>query len=447
VSLQTISQILRVAVGYAWGPPLLVLLIGGGTVLLIYSRFLPFFRLRQTLDILRGRYEKTDVPGEISQFQAVSTALAATVGMGNIGGVAIAITQGGPGALFWMWVAAIVGMATKFFSCSLAIMYRGPDSRGNLQGGPMYYMEHGLGKSFKPLAIMFSACGMIGCLAMFQSNQVAEIMDSGFGIGRWWTGMMIFVAVAVVILGGVSRIARVASMLVPAMCVLYLGCAVAIALMNMHQVPEVFFQIFHDAFTGTAAVGGAAGIGFFTVVQTGVKRAAFSNEAGIGTSPMAHGASRNDEPIREGLVSMIEPVVDTIIVCSLTAFIILSGGHWQSAEGIQGVALTAGVFETAMGESGKFLLTIIVLLFGLSTMFGYSYYGRKCFSYLFGAEHSRFYDWVYLASLWAGAVWSAGMVVNLIDTAFALMAFPNMVALLLLSPRVMRAARRYFRGP
>ncbi|MEJ2076673.1 MAG: sodium:alanine symporter family protein [Acidobacteriota bacterium] len=445
--MQTISQILRVAVGYAWGPPLLVLLIGGGTVLLIYSRFLPFFRLRQTLDILRGRYEKTDVPGEISQFQAVSTALAATVGMGNIGGVAIAITQGGPGALFWMWVAAIVGMATKFFSCSLAIMYRGPDSRGNLQGGPMYYMEHGLGKSFKPLAIMFSACGMIGCLAMFQSNQVAEIMDSGYGIGRWWTGMMIFVAVAVVILGGVSRIARVASMLVPAMCVLYLGCAVAIALMNMHQVPEVFFQIFHDAFTGTAAVGGAAGIGFFTVVQTGVKRAAFSNEAGIGTSPMAHGASRNDEPIREGLVSMIEPVVDTIIVCSLTAFIILSGGHWQSAEGIQGVALTAGVFETAMGESGKFLLTIIVLLFGLSTMFGYSYYGRKCFSYLFGAEHSRFYDWVYLASLWAGAVWSAGMVVNLIDTAFALMAFPNMVALLLLSPRVMRAARRYFRGP
>ncbi|MEJ2083477.1 MAG: alanine/glycine:cation symporter family protein [Acidobacteriota bacterium] len=426
---------------------MLVLLIGGGTVLLIYSRFLPFFRLRQTLDILRGRYEKTDVPGEISQFQAVSTALAATVGMGNIGGVAIAITQGGPGALFWMWVAAIVGMATKFFSCSLAIMYRGPDSRGNLQGGPMYYMEHGLGKSFKPLAIMFSACGMIGCLAMFQSNQVAEIMDSGYGIGRWWTGMMIFVAVAVVILGGVSRIARVASMLVPAMCVLYLGCAVAIALMNMHQVPEVFFQIFHDAFTGTAAVGGAAGIGFFTVVQTGVKRAAFSNEAGIGTSPMAHGASRNDEPIREGLVSMIEPVVDTIIVCSLTAFIILSGGHWQSAEGIQGVALTAGVFETAMGESGKFLLTIIVLLFGLSTMFGYSYYGRKCFSYLFGAEHSRFYDWVYLASLWAGAVWSAGMVVNLIDTAFALMAFPNMVALLLLSPRVMRAARRYFRGP
>jgi alanine or glycine:cation symporter, AGCS family len=273
--LQTISQILRVAVGYAWGPPLLVLLIGGGTVLLIYSRFLPFFRLRQTLDILRGRYERAGVPGEISQFQAVSTALAATVGMGNIGGVAIAITQGGPGALFWMWIAAIVGMATKFFSCSLAIMYRGPDSRGNLQGGPMYYIEYGLGRSFKPLAIMFSACGMIGCLAMFQSNQVAEIMDSGYGIGRWWTGLVIFVAVAVVILGGVGRIARVASMLVPAMCVLYLGCAVVIALMNLHEVPRVFLQIFHDAFTGTAAVGGAAGIGFFTVVQTGVKRAAF----------------------------------------------------------------------------------------------------------------------------------------------------------------------------
>ena len=339
--MQTISQFLRVAVGYAWGPPLLVLLVGGGMVLLIYSRFLPFFRLGQTLDILRGRFERSDAPGEISQFQAVSTALAATVGMGNIGGVAIAITQGGPGALFWMWVAAVVGMATKFFSCTLSIMYRGPDSRGALQGGPMYYIEYGLGKTFKPLAIMFSACGMIGCLAMFQSNQVAEIMATGYGIERSWTGLVIFVAVAVVILGGVTRIARVASMLVPAMCVLYLVCAAYIALTNLHQVPEVFLQIFHDAFTGTAAVGGAAGIGFFTVVQTGIKRAAFSNEAGIGTSPMAHGASRNDEPIREGLVSMIEPVVDTIIVCSLTAFIILSAGHWESVEGVQGVALTA----------------------------------------------------------------------------------------------------------
>lgn len=444
--MQTISQFLRVAVGYAWGPPLLVLLVGGGMVLLIYSRFLPFFRLGQTLDILRGRFERSDAPGEISQFQAVSTALAATVGMGNIGGVAIAITQGGPGALFWMWVAAVVGMATKFFSCTLSIMYRGPDSRGDLQGGPMYYIEYGLGKTFKPLAIMFSACGMIGCLAMFQSNQVAEIMATGYGMGRSWTGLVIFVAVAVVILGGVTRIARVASMLVPAMCVLYLICAAYIALTNLHQVPEVFLQIFHDAFTGTAAVGGAAGIGFFTVVQTGIKRAAFSNEAGIGTSPMAHGASRNDEPIREGLVSMIEPVVDTIIVCSLTAFIILSAGHWESVEGIQGVALTASVFEASMGETGKLLLTLIVLLFGVSTMFGYSYYGRKCFSYLFGASRSRLYDWIYLGSLWAGAVWSAGMVVNLIDTAFALMAFPNMVAVLLLSPRVMRAARHYFRG-
>lgn len=444
--MQSIAEVLRVAVAYAWGPPLLVLLMGGGTVLLIYSRFLPFLRLRQTLDILRGRYEKSGAPGEISQFQAVSTALAATVGMGNIGGVAIAITQGGPGALFWMWVAAIVGMATKFFACTLSIMYRGPDSKGNLQGGPMYYIEQGLGKTFKPLAVMFSACGMIGCLGMFQSNQVAEIMESAYGVGRSWTGILLVAVVAVVILGGVMRIARVASLLVPAMCVLYLVCAAYIALMNLHRVPEVFQQIFRDAFTGTAAVGGAAGIGFFTVVQTGIKRAAFSNEAGIGTSPMAHGASRNDEPIREGLSAMIEPVVDTIIVCSLTAFIILSGGHWQSAQGIQGVALTAEVFQSAMGQTGELMLTAIVLLFGTSTMFGYSYYGRKCFAYLFGAEHARLYDWIFLGSLWAGAVWSAGMVVNLIDTAFALMAFPNMVALLLLSPRVMEATRRYFRG-
>lgn len=442
--MEWIERFFAVAVGYAWGMPLLVLLVGGGTSLLIYSRFLPFSRLGHSLQILRGRYDQAEDPGEISQFQAVSTALAATVGMGNIGGVAIALTQGGPGALFWMWVAAVVGMATKFFSCTLAVMFRGSDDLGRIQGGPMYYIEHGLGKRFKPLAVFFSVCGMIGCLALFQANQVAEVLQSSHGIDRSVTGLAAMAIVSIVILGGVRRIARVAGALVPAMCLLYLGGALYIVFAHLEQLPTVFLQIFHDAFTGTAAAGGVAGIGFIAVLQTGVKRAAFSNEAGIGTAPMAHGAARTREPVREGLVAMIEPVIDTLLVCSLTGFVLLASGHWQEAGTIQGVALTALAFEEAMGPGGRVLLTVIVVCFGVSTMFGYSYYGKKCFSYLFGAGRSRFYDWFYLGSLWVGAVWSAGLVVNLIDTAFALMAFPNMLAVLLLSPRVLAAAREYF---
>ncbi len=444
--MDTLDRLLSVAVDYAWGLPLVLLLTGGGAVLLAYSRFLPFRFLGHSLAILRGRYSRSGDPGEISHFQALSTALAATVGMGNIGGVAIAITQGGPGALFWMWVAAVVGMATKYFSCSLAVMFRGRDSLGKLQGGPMYYIERGLGRKYRPLAVMFSAFGMVGCLGLFQANQVAEVLFSTYGVARWNTGILAFVVVSAVILGGLTRIAAVAATLVPAMCFLYLICGVYIAVLHIDQLPSVVSQIFRDAFTGTAAVGGAAGIGLMAVIQTGIKRAAFSNEAGIGTAPMAHGAARTNEPPREGLVAMMEPVIDTLFVCSLTAFIILSSGVWREAVEIQGVALTAMVFHSAMGNLGHFLLTVIVLLFGFSTMFGYAYYGRKCFSYLFGAGRARVYDWFYLATLVGGAAWSARVVVNLIDTAFALMAFPNMVAVLLLAPRVMDASRKYFAG-
>lgn len=441
--MERLDQFFSVAVDYAWGPPLIVLLIGGGLFFLIYSRFLPFFLLGHSFDILRGKYDRPDDPGDISHFQALSTALASTIGLGNIGGVAIAITQGGPGAVFWMWVAAVVGMATKFFTCTLAVMYRGRDSLGQVQGGPMYYIEVGLGPKYRFLAIFFSICGMIGCLAMFQANQLAEILAASYAVSAPLTGIVSLLLVAIVILGGVQRIAYVASRLVPAMCLLYLITALYIAVVHSDRVLTIFYQIFHDAFTGTAAAGGAVGIGFLTVVQTGVKRAAFSNEAGIGTAPMAHGAARTREPVREGLVAMMGPFVDTIIICSLTAFIILAATDWRAAEGIQGVALTVRAFENSLGSPGKFLLVIIVGCFGLSTMFGYSYYGKKCFGYLFGAHRSRIYDYFYLAMLYVGAVWSARMVVNMLDTAFALMAFPNMIAALLLAPRVMGAARDY----
>ena len=442
--METLDRWLLVAVDLAWGWPLVVLLVGGGLYLLLRVRFLPLTHGRHVLELLRGRYDHEDDPGQITHFQALSTALSSTIGMGNIGGVAIAITQGGPGAVFWMWVAATVGMATKFFTCTLAVLYRGEDSRGTIQGGPMYFIEHGLGRKWRFLAIFFSICGMIGCLAMFQTNQMAAILDETYQVPPWATGAVCTSLVVVVIAGGLQRIARVASRTVPAMCVLYLVFVLIICVKHIGQIPGIFGQIFHDAFTGTAATGGVAGIAVREVIQTGVKRAAFSNEAGIGTAPMAHGAAKTREPVREGLVAMIGPFVDTIIICTLTALAILAAGDWR-IEGVAGVSLTVRAFEGALGPIGKLGLVAIVLLFGVSTMIGYSYYGRKCFSYLFGAERGAIYDAVYVVMLFLGAIWSVDVVINLLDTAFALMALPTMTATLILAPRVLEATRDYFR--
>ncbi len=443
-AFEALDHALAVAVSYAWDMPLVILLLGGGLYLMLRCRFLPFFGARHGVDILRGRYDRPDDPGQINHFQALTTALSSTIGLGNIGGVAIAITQGGPGAVFWMWLAAFVGMATKFFTCTLAVMYRGPDSRGELQGGPMYYIEVGLGRRFRLLAIFFSIFGLIGCLGTFQANQVAGILAESYGVTPLTTGLVAVVLIALVSFGGVVRIGKVASRLVPAMCLLYLGGAALIFVRHIEKVPQVFGQIFHDAFSGTAAVGGAAGIAFVQVIKTGVKRAAFSNEAGIGTAPLAHGAAKTLEPVREGLVAMLGPFIDTVVVCSLTAFVILSSGLWQTGGDVQGVTLTVQAFESALGGAGKLLLVVVAALFGLSTMIGYSYYGRKCFAYLFGAERERVYDVFYLALTFAGALFTVDMAVNLIDTAFAMMALPNMIATLVLAPKVMAATRDYF---
>ena len=440
--MQTLDHISSVIVDYAWGTPLLILLLGGGFILTLYSRFLPFSGISHAFEILRGKFDREEDPGDISHFQALSTALSATVGMGNVGGVAIAITQGGPGAVFWMWMAALVGMATKFFTCTLAVLYRGRDSMGHLQGGPMYYIEQGLDRRFRFLAIFFSLSGTMGCLAMFQANQVAEVLIEAYEVKPWITGLVSMLLVAVVILGGLKRIAKVASRLVPVMCLLYLVVSFYVLVSHYQLIPDVIAQIFHDAFTGTAAAGGMAGISVRTVIQTGIKRSAFSNEAGIGTAPMAHGAAKTSEPVREGLVAMIGPFIDTIVVCSLTAFVVLSSGNWRMG-GIKGVSLTTQAFEAVMGDFGKFALVVTVLLFGISTMFGYSYYGKKCFSHLFGAEHGRIYEFFYLIMLFVGAIWSAAVVVNLLDAAFALMALPNMVATLLLAPKVMAVTKEY----
>ena len=341
---------------WLWGFPLLYLLIGGGLYFTIYSRFVPFFYLRHSIQILRGKYNNANDPGEINHFQALCSALSGTVGMGNITGVAVAIVQGGPGALFWMWICALLGMATKFFTCSLAVMYRGTDQTGQVQGGPMYFITEGLGKKWKPLAMAFCFFGLFGCLPMFQSNQLTAIVSEMFFKPNDWFvdssqnvtltgqglfGLLLAIFVGVVILGGIQRIGKVAATLVPFMVILYGGCALIIIIMHASQIPEAFRLIITDAFTGQAVTGGVLG----SVISIGVRRAAFSNEAGMGTEAMAHGAAKTKEPIREGLVAMLGPMIDTLIVCTITGLVIINTGVWEKGVTINRISKLNNAIE------------------------------------------------------------------------------------------------------
>ncbi len=429
------------AVEIAWGLPLAVLLIAAGLYFTFACRFLPFRGLRHAIDILRGKFDNPDDPGEISHFQALSSALSATIGMGNISGVAVAIALGGPGAIFWMWLAGLVGMATKFFTCTLAVLYRKKDEDGIDQGGPMYFLEVGLGKAFKPLAIIFAICGMIGCLAMFQINQLSGLLHADYGISRIGTGLVGMVLVGVVIVGGIVRVGQVASKVVPAMFLLYVGAALYIVLTNLSLVPDIVVSIFSAAFGGEAIVGGGTGLAVRQIMITGVKRAAFSNEAGIGTAPMAHGAAKTKEPIREGLIAMLGPFFDTHIVCTLTGLVILISGVAAESDG---VLMTANAFDTMIPMTGRYILTLVIIMFSVSTMISYSYYSLKCAKYLFGKRIGQQYVWVYLISLPLAAIWSQDTVLNVIDTNFAIMAVPTLVGSLLLSGRVVRALKDYY---
>jgi AGCS family alanine or glycine:cation symporter len=440
--VQVLDTFWAAAVDLVWGLPLVALLVGGGAAFTLISGLIPFRRLPHALGILRGRYDDPDDPGEITHFQALSSALSATIGMGNIAGVAIAVSMGGPGAIFWMWVAGFLGMATKFFTCTLSCLYRKTDSRGIAQGGPMYFIECGLGPRWKPLAMMFAACGMIGCLPLFQVNQLSGLLESHLDVPRLATGIAALLFVGTVILGGITRVGKVAERIVPGMFLLYLAASVVIIARHLPEVPGVFASIFGSAFTGHAATGGAAGFTFRQVLITGIRRAAFSNEAGMGTAPMAHGAARTKEPVREGLIAMLGPFLDTNLVCTLTALVILSTGA-GTAEG-DGVIMTARAFEDGLGPMGPSILTLIVVLFAMTTITSYSYYSQKCAKYLVGDRWGERFVFVYLAALPLGALWTQDLVINMLDTAFALMAIPTMIAALVMAPRVMAATRDYF---
>ncbi|MEN2283058.1 alanine/glycine:cation symporter family protein [Algoriphagus sp. SE2] len=447
---------------WIWGTPMLIMLMGGGVILFFHSGFIPFRKIGHAVRVLSGKYDNDLAPGQITSFQALSSAIAATVGLGNISGVAIAINMGGPGAIFWMWVSAFVGMATKYYTCSLAIMFRGKDSAGEVQGGPMYVIEEGMGKKWKFLSVIFCTAGILGLLAIFQANQLTAVLRAvifipagldggetsrfviaGIDLGqstRWILGGSMMVLVAIVILGGIKRIAAVASRMVPFMVILYFLSVLLIVFNYLGEVPSMLWLIVEDAFTGKAIAGGAVG----AVIITGARRAAFSNEAGIGTAPMVHGASKNNEPIREGLIAMLGPFIDTIVVCTLTALVILLTGVWHTTES-DGVRLTLNAFELALPSFGKYLLMIAVLVFALSTMFTYSYYGHKCFNYLFGAEKADYYNYFYLATIVLGAVASLDVVISLVDGMYAIMAIPTMISTLYLAPKVKEASKDYFK--
>jgi len=426
------------------------LVIGGGIFFLIYSRLTPFRYFRHAFEILLGKHDDPDDEGQISHFQALSTALSSTVGIGNIAGVAVAISLGGPGALFWMWISALVGMATKFFTCSLGIMYRGYDSDNVLQGGPMYVIEQGMGKKFKFLSYWFSIAGLVGCLSLLQANQLTQIMSDyvvkSFDIENSFNlnliiGIIIAILVSSVIFGGLSRIAEVASKIVPFMVVIYLLSGLFIVLSNASSIPAIFSNIFSSAFNGSSVAGGFAGTAI--VISQGFRRAAFSNEAGMGTEVMAIGASKNNQPIKSGLVAMIGPLIDTIIVCTITGLVILLSSEWIEGT-YSGVSLTQKSFSNYLGLVGDYILIFSVATFTLSTMFGYSYYGCKCASYLFGANSKFYYRIFYVITLVLGSVLSLDLAVNIVDAMFALMAFPTMISALYLAPNIKKEANKYF---
>ncbi len=430
---------------FVCGYPLFFLLIGGGLFFLIYSGFVPFRYYIRAVKSLKQKDDKE--PGQISSFEALTSAIAATVGMGNIAGVAIALTMGGPGAIFWMWVSAAVGMATKFFEGSLAIMYKGKDSAGEVQGGPMYMIIKGLGGKWKPMAVFFSVFGLIGTLCIMQSNQLTEAVTTVFitpaGIEntltlRFIIGTVICLIVSVVVLGGIRRIAKISSRVVPLMVGMYFILVFYIIVTNITEVPGVFADIFEGAFNLRAGIGGLIGVAII-----GARRAALVNEAGVGTASMMHGASKNKEPIREGLVAMIGPSIDSGLVCTLTALAILIKGDYN-VEGVKGLEIAVKAFEASIPGYGGYLLMLMVLFFAFSTMFSYSYYGVKCTGYLFGAKNAKYYNYFFLIMLIVAAMIPLKAAVGLIDLAYALMALPTMITLFILAPKVKEAQKKYF---
>lgn len=438
------SNIIVSITDFICGYPLFVLLIGGGLFLFIYSGALPIRKFKLAIDSL---HMKHCGEGHVSSFQALMSTISSTVGMGNIAGVAIALCVGGPGVIFWMWVSAILGMATKFFEGTLAIMYKGKDANGIAQGGPMYVITEGISNRLKPLAVFFSFSALFGCLVMMQANQLTEsicqifIAPTGIECGfttKLLVGIIIGGIVAYVVFGGIKRISRVATKIVPLMVGFYFIMVFGIMIAYHDRLPQVFIEIYEGAFCWEAGFGA-----FAAVAVTGARRAMYVNEAGVGTAGMMHGASMNAEPVREGLVAMLGPIIDSGLVCTLSSIPMIMAGLYH-VEGVQGLSIALNTFDSLIPVIGKYLLEFVVIVFAFSTMFSYSWYGNLCTGYLFGPKHEKKYRYFYVVSIVIASVVSLGVAVSIMDLAFALMAIPNMIAVFILAPKVKKETKTYF---
>jgi alanine or glycine:cation symporter, AGCS family len=431
--------------GIVWGPVMLVLILGTGLVLMIGLKAMPISKLGYGFKMLwRGR-DADKGEGDISPFNALMTSLAATIGTGNIAGVATAIFLGGPGALFWMWMTALVGMATKYSEAVLAVHFRETDANGNKVGGPMYYIKNGLSSRFAWLGTTFAIFGVLAGFGIgntIQANSVADVLSSKLDIDPWYTGIVMAVLVGLVLLGGIKSIARVAGKLVPFMAIAYVLAGIIILAMNAAQIPAAFELIFTYAFTPVAATGGFAGAAVWAAIRFGVARGIFSNEAGLGSAPIAHAAAKTDSPVRQGTIAMMGTFIDTIIVCSITGLVIIVSGAWTSGE--TGATLSSLAFESVLPGLGGFIVACGLTIFAFTTILGWSIYGEKCVEYLFGVRSIVPFRILWIVAVPLGATANLSFIWLVADTLNALMALPNLIALLLLSPVVFKLTRDYF---
>ena len=432
--------------GFVWGPPMLVLILGTGLLLQIRLKLMPILRIPTGFRMVwRGRRPDATAEGEISPYAALMTALAATVGTGNIAGVATAIALGGPGAMFWMWMTALVGMATKYSEVLLAVHFREVDDHGEHVGGPMFAIKNGLGRNWRWLGAAFALFGGLagfGIGNMVQSNSIAEVVNASFGIPAWITGLVLTLLTGFVLLGGIKRIGAVAEKLVPAMCIGYIIAALIVLVLYAGQIPAAFGLIFEHAFNPVAASGGFAGATIMLAMRYGVARGIFSNEAGLGTAGIAQAAGQSSSPAQSGLIGMMGTFIDTLVVCTMTGLVIMVTGVCNS--GVSGAALTSSAFGTALPGIGQYILAIALAIFAYTTILGWAYYGEKCWEYLAGTAVEKPYRVLWTLFVMVGAVTHLDFVWLVADTLNAFMAFPNLVSLVLLSPVVVKITNDYF---
>ena len=440
--METLTSILNTLSSFIWGPVTLVLLLGVGIYLSLGLRLMPWSKIPYAFGLLK-RGGKASGDGDIPPFQALMTAMSATVGTGNIAGVATAIFIGGPGAIFWMWVTALFGMATKYAEAVLAVKYRETDDLGKHVGGPMYYIKNGLGQSWQWLAFLFALFGTIAAFGignMVQSNSVADALSTNFGINTQLTGRAIAVLAALVILGGIKRIGTVAGKLVPLMAIFYIVGSAIIIFAQIDQVPAALMVIVDSAFNGHAAAGGFAGATVLMAIRFGIARGIFSNEAGLGSAPIAHAAAQTDNPVQQGMIGMLGTFIDTIIICTMTALVIIISGAWTSGE--TGASLSTLAYGSSL-PYGEYIITFGLVIFAFTTILGWSYYGERCAEYIFGTKVILPYRILWIAAVFIGASQKVNLIWLLADVMNGFMAIPNLIALALLSPVVFKISKEY----